>query len=465
MYYTLLTARTSKEELEHQEELVTYFAEHPDERVKVQLLMRRLGTTGNYSLYDYLEYLNVLGNRSNRKILLMDLLLLLFIALCFVNLSLGLLGIVVVVIYNISTYFKTKKEIEPYIISFTYVMRLLDVCDCLVKLPVAVCRKEWQEIREHKAKLAKMKRGTGWVLSGSANISSGNPLEIIMDYLNMALHIDIMMFNKMLAELNDHKEDVDVLVSLVGAVETSICIGAFRASMRNGWCRPELSDHKSEERLQFSMQGAYHPLIEEPVKNSITAEKGVLLTGSNASGKSTFLKTAAVNVILAQTIYTCPAERYEAPFFRIYSSMALRDDIGSGESYYIVEIKSLKRILEKVGKEPVLCFVDEVLRGTNTVERIAASTQILKSLSSEKILCFAATHDIELTELLKEDYENYHFEEEIRDGDIFFNYQLMQGRATTRNAIRLLEIIGYQESIIQKATAMAEHFTKTGVWE
>ena len=168
---------------------------------------------------------------------------------------------------------------------------------------------------------------------------------------------------------------------------------------------------------------------------------------------------------MAQTIYTCTADSYEAPFFRIYSSMALKDDIGSGESYYIVEIKSLKRILEKAGEEPILCFVDEVLRGTNTVERIAASTQILKSLGQGKVICFAATHDIELTELLKKEYENYHFEEEIRDGDIFFNYQLLEGKATTRNAIRLLEIMGYEEDIIRQATQMAEHFTKAGVWE
>ena len=68
-------------------------------------------------------------------------------------------------------------------------------------------------------------------------------------------------------------------------------------------------------------------------------------------------------------------------------------------------------------------------------------------------------------ELLKKEYENYHFEEEIRDGDIFFNYQLLEGKATTRNAIRLLEIMGYEEDIIRQATQMAEHFTKAGVWE
>lgn len=84
--------------------------------------------------------------------------------------------------------------------------------------------------------------------------------------------------------------------------------------------------------------------------------------------------------------------------------MALRDDLNAQNSYYIVEIKSLKRILDAVDKDdkrPVLCFVDEVLRGTNTVERIAASSEILKSLRYKNVLVFAATHDIELTYLLE----------------------------------------------------------------
>ena len=112
----------------------------------------------------------------------------------------------------------------------------------------------------------------------------------------------------------------------------------------------------------------------------------------------------------------------------------------------------------------MLCFVDEVLRGTNTVERIAASTQILKSLSQTGILCFAATHDIELTELLQEDYDNYHFEEDVRDGDVFFNYKLKQGKASTRNAIKLLELMGYDRDIIEKASRQAERFVTEGTW-
>ena len=244
--------------------------------------------------------------------------------------------------------------------------------------------------------------------------------------------------------------------------------------MKNGWCSPVFQDGRGEAQNgknadscgSLAVTGLYHPLLLEPVKNSIRTEQGVLVTGSNASGKSTFLKAVAINALLAQTVHTCPAESYRGGLYRIFTSMALRDNLESGESYYIVEIKALKRILDAVHADPspVLCFVDEVLRGTNTVERIAASTQVLKSLHRPGVLCFAATHDIELTRLLETAYDNYHFEEQVEGDDIRFNYQLMPGRAGTRNAIRLLGIIGYDEDIIREADRMAEEFLRTGEW-
>ena len=191
----------------------------------------------------------------------------------------------------------------------------------------------------------------------------------------------------------------------------------------------------------------------------------MLLTGSNASGKSTFLKTVAINGILAQTIYTSAASRFILPPSEIYSSMALRDNLSQNDSYYMAEIKSIKRILDKAaeGKE-ILCFIDEVLRGTNTIERIAASSEILKALKRENVICFAATHDIELTYILEDDYANYHFEEEVSGDDVKFNYHLNKGRTVTRNAIRLLKVLGYPSEIVEGAMEKVSDFTETGKW-
>ena len=114
--------------------------------------------------------------------------------------------------------------------------------------------------------------------------------------------------------------------------------------------------------------------------------------------------------------------------------------------------------------DTILCFVDEVLRGTNTVERIAASSQILKELWNQNVMCFAATHDIELSYILQDYYSNYHFTEQVVDNEIHFSYELLKGRATSRNAIKLLEIIGYDKAVVDKAAGRAEEFVNTGVW-
>ena len=173
----------------------------------------------------------------------------------------------------------------------------------------------------------------------------------------------------------------------------------------------------------------------------------------------------AINAILAQTLYTCTAGFYRAPFLKVMTSMALRDDIGGGDSYFIVEIKSLKRILDESKKEePLLCIIDEVLRGTNTIERIAASSRILSVLHKRWILPFAATHDIELSYILKDIYTNYHFEEEIEGNQVIFNYLLKEGMATTRNAIRLLDMLGYEKEVVKEASQAAADFERTGVW-
>lgn len=463
LYHTLRTPKFGEEELVHLEELVQYFSEHTEERIKLQLLFHKLGFTGRFSMYDYIKHLDLLGNRSNLKHWIENGLLLASLIFCLINPANGILCFVGMMLFNMFTYFKEKNEIDPYIISFAYVMRLIQTSGKIAAMNgMEVIDEERKSLRTHRKALSNFKRGA-FLLKSSTGISGAdNPFEIIIEYFRMVCHLDLMKFNSMLEQVRKHTDDVDMLFYTIGYLETAIVIGSYRKSLEEAYCIPRLI---SREEKFFSAKEMYHPLLTNPVKNSISVNRGVLLTGSNASGKSTFLKTAAINAIFAQTIHTVLAEEYEASYFEICSSMALRDDLAGGESYYIVEIRAIKRILDAVGKGRfVLCFVDEVLRGTNTVERISASTEILKSLSGKDVMCFAATHDVELTELLGEMYDNYHFEEEIEDGDVKFNYRLLTGKATTRNAIKLLGVMGYEDKIIENANKRAENFMQTGQW-
>lgn len=460
LYYLLRTPMQEDTGTETMEKHIYYFMQNEEDRVAYQTFFAGIGKTGKYSIYDYLDYLDLLGERSNGKHYLGNLAIAAALVLLFFSAQYGILLLVAALMYNITSYFKDKNEIDPYITSFGYILRLIENVEKMEKLPARAFEKEMEELKNCRKKMGGFRTGSYIVMSSSRMSASGNPLEVLLDYLRMALHLDLIKFNSMLSEVRKNKDTIDKMLTIIGYMEAMAAIGAFRTSLES-YCIPEF-----DKRRGIKAENLYHPLLDEPVKNSILTEKGVLITGSNASGKSTFLKTVAVNAILAQTIHTCMADHYHAGLYRIMSSMALRDDLAGGDSYYIVEIKSLKRILNQIEENgnPVLCFVDEVLRGTNTVERIAASTQILKSLARSLVLCFAATHDIELTHLLERYYNNYHFEEEIIDNDVVFHYNLLKGRAVTRNAIKLLGVMGYDDAIIREAEEMAEGFLQKGSW-
>ena len=124
----------------------------------------------------------------------------------------------------------------------------------------------------------------------------------------------------------------------------------------------------------------------------------------------------------------------------------------SGESYFIKEIKYLNRIIQSLSEERlIICAIDEILRGTNTEERIAASASILKYLNNKNCIAIVASHDIELTQILSGLYDNYHFCEQIQENDIIFEYKIHEGAATTKNAIKLLELTHFPKEIISNA--------------
>lgn len=472
LYYRLRTPIYAGEEFEKFESQIQYFMNNADDRVKMQLQFDKLGRMSKYSLYEYLEFLDTLGERNSLKYYLAVLLVFASIGVLFVSVPLGICALLAVLCYNMTNYFKEQKEIGPYIASFCYISRLMDAVKEIGKNAFKVTEDECRELLNCHKQLEGFRRNSFIVLSGgggSGMSASGDILNMLLDYLRMIFYLDLIKFNHMLRELRVHMEEIDKMVTIMGRMETAIVIGEYRASLNGEYCIPEFTVKYGNAGTYMSVEQLYHPLLNNPVKNNIEVKRGVLLTGSNASGKSTFLRAAALCAIMAQTIHTCTAFSYKGVMFYVCSSMSLRDDLESGDSYYMVEVKSIRRILDKVSEaekeeKHVLCFVDEVLRGTNTVERIAASTQILKSLAKGKSVCFAATHDLELTRLLYNVYDNYHFEEEIAEGDIFFPYKLKGGPATSRNAIALLKVLGYEEELINDAEAMAEAFMKSGEW-
>lgn len=129
-----------------------------------------------------------------------------------------------------------------------------------------------------------------------------------------------------------------------------------------------------------------------------------------------------------------------------------KDNLIEGKSYYLDEIQALLRLLApKTDSVADLCLLDELFRGTNSVERIAASVEVLLYLGKRNGCTLASTHDLEITDLVGSGFMNFHFQEKIEEEGIAFNYKLMDGPSTTRNAIKLLSSVGYPSEIVEAA--------------
>ena len=161
---------------------------------------------------------------------------------------------------------------------------------------------------------------------------------------------------------------------------------------------------------------------------------------------------------LAQTFYFTLAKEYEACFFNIVSSISPNDDVTAGKSFFMAEVESISRIIKALEKDaPVFCPIDEIFRGTNPIERIAMSAEILLYLNQHKTISIVATHDRELVDILKENYKFYYFSESVDSHKgLSFDYKLKTGVSQTRNAIKLLEYCDYPKEIVNNAYKRAE---------
>lgn len=460
LYHILFQPVYDEAVLKKLDKCVEYMRENEEVRTKLSYSLRRMKNAGIIPLSECLEDISGIKNTNIRPDLICFSLGILASVGIFAFPVAGFFVFFGVLFFNLLSYFKRKKNIAPYIASFSEILRLIYYCRTIDADSFDENLMEYIfTIKKDTNALGKFARGAFLLTSGRQ--ATGNLIDVVLDYFRMFLHLDIIKFYMMTKIADEKKETILELSGTVGMLDACIAIASYRESL-SYYVKPEFSDDSVCE-----IKDVYHPLIENCVSNSIRAEKGVLITGSNASGKSTFLRQIALSAVLAQTIYTVPARFYCQQMVRVATSMSLRDSVMGGDSYYMAEIKSLLRIMEYSKQDiPLMCFVDEVLRGTNTAERIAASTELLAELSNNS-LCFAATHDMELCDLLTERFDNYHFYEtvDVDSQDITFSYQLKEGKSTSTNAIRLLLLMGYDNKIVDKAIARCRNFLVNGKWE
>ena len=378
---------------------------------------------------------------SKRNILLMFCPLLPFIGFAFIFLipSKGILICLTFMILNAILSFKLKKSYDQDLKSIFYTANVIKQSQALSKIEstpaISVDFTHFKASRRFSGLLAR--------------VESQDMVSSIIMFIKLVFMIDYVLFHLIQRSYFKYQEEVMSCYDYISLLDNHYSIAMYQHTLTH-YCYPKINHNING----LQMKSIIHPLLDEEnaIANTIDISNHILLTGSNASGKSTFMKAVALNLILAQSIQTATAHSFIYQPGYVMTSMANADDVLSGDSYFMSELKSIRRLFNTYQCNKIYCFIDEIFKGTNTTERIAASESVLSYLDNQKAYqVIAATHDVELSILLENTYNNYHFNESIQENSIFFDYKIKPGKANTRNAIELLRITQFPIDIYQRA--------------
>lgn len=360
------------------------------------------------------------------------------------GLILGLLNLMINETYG--------RKITPYFDGLSQIHRLLRVAERLSTLPNAARLPQLVDLQETAPARPLLKKRLGWLAMDREKL--GDLIMSLITYANLFFLLDIQIYFASIASLRRHQAALVRMLEAVGSMDAAISVASFVDGLPVVVTPTRVGEHRLEA------EGLYHPLLVAPVGNPIRCiGRSILITGSNMAGKTTFLRTVGINVILAQTLNLCLADKAVVPRAVVRSSIRREDRLAHGDSFYAVELARIQEMIQDAqGDQLHLFLLDEIFRGTNTLERISAATAVLRHLGSDH-LAMVTTHDLELQDLLADGFDMYHFSEQIVEGKYGFNYCIQPGPTTGRNAIRLLELHGYPESITREARRLADQLT------
>ena len=418
----------------NQTSLINMFKENKVFRLNVSYILSKIGKNVYPLFPDQML-------PTKRNILLMFCPLLPFIGFAFIFLipSKGILICLTFMILNAILSFKLKKSYDQDLKSIFYTANVIKQSQALSKI------ESTPAISVDFTHFKASRRFSGLLV----RVESQDMASSIIMFIKLVFMIDYVLFHLIQRSYFKYQEEVMTCYDYISILDNHYSIAMYQHTLTH-YCYPKINHNING----LQMKSIIHPLLDEEnaIANTIDISNHILLTGSNASGKSTFMKAVALNLILAQSIQTATAHSYIYQPGYVMTSMANADDVLSGDSYFMSELKSIRRLFNTHQCNKIYCFIDEIFKGTNTTERIAASESVLSYLDNQKAYqVIAATHDVELSTLLENTYNNYHFNESIQENSIFFDYKIKPGKANTRNAIELLRITQFPIDIYQRA--------------
>lgn len=448
LYSLLHKYESNEDELKRRQKLIKELKENSELRESIQLELLNFNGVSSYFIA-YLVLSKTLPQFKCYRIFyflsLASLISLMMISYngIFLIISLGILltNLIINKIYS--------SKIYEYFAGFSGLNKLLLSSISISEIKTGAHIDEIELLKSKKVLLKSLKSKLGYLVIDKQYL--GELALAVIEYLNMFMLFDIIAYYRSVNVLLKYQDEVHEVFQAVASLDASISVASYLTEIKI-YSNPEFNNSDT-----ISFRNLYHPLINKAVANSLdNINQSVLITGSNMSGKTTFIKTIGVNFVLAQTFYFSLAESITIPRCIIKTSIRRNEELEEGKSYFFVEIESIKHFIDLAGeKNKYLYLIDEIFRGTNTIERLASSTAVLKYLAVKNKV-FVTTHDIELQELLQNTFKMYHFSEQIEDERFFFNYKIKQGPCSSGNAIKLLDLMNYPNSIVNEANSIVK---------
>lgn len=440
------------------ERLLDEFTNNSDFRVSVQSQLTKLNDREVYYIATLFQDEILKSPKWYFIVPLLSFTSMLAFIMAFYN-SIFFFVILGVSIINFIIHFWNKKNLHNYFSSIPQLSKLNGVAHELYKYDIL------KEINPNLIKSASVLNKVNSKMSIfnlDAKLQSDQQMFfwLFMELVKIVFLLEPLFLFGTLKRIDTKRKEIEAVFMFVGEIDAIISIASLRKSLNN-FCKPKIIVGQKK----LFIQDVYHPLIENCVKNSLKVyDKSILLTGSNMSGKTSFIRTIALNIITGLTINTCFAEHFSMPRVRVFSAIRISDDLINDRSYYFEEVMSIKDMINKSKDGNINLFLlDEIFKGTNTVERISAGKAVLSSLNEGNNIVFVSTHDIELADLLRNEYDLYHFSEIVDHNTVDFDYKLKEGKLKNRNAIRILQINNYPESIIKEAIEISVELDKITV--
>lgn len=366
--------------------------------------------------------------------------------------------LLIAIFFALNMYVHTQfsRQTEQGLPGIRYIARMLVGARDIAKLKYSELDGYYNDFFEKAADKCDVILKKNRVLSAGAGAN-------LIDMAGLSSYLEILFLSEERAYIrcsryiNEYAPVLRMLYRRLGELDAFQSVASVRRSMR--YCaKPKFV----EEDGVLRAEKIGHPGLINPVCNDIAIEgKNIVITGSNMSGKSTFLRTLGLNAVMAQTFYMTMAKSYEASWFNVVTSISPEDDLEEGRSYYMAEATALLRMVRISEDERCsLLLIDEIFRGTNPMERVAGASALLEYLSKRNCLVIVATHDEEITKKIEDQYDQYHFEEKVSKDSLEFDYLIKPGPLTSPNGIRILDYLGYPEEIVEEALAHAENARK-----